>query len=319
MLSSTVPAPNASALHPHTYQILYGKPPDEAERLEVKPVIHSNVINTMRTVLVESITLGTRASIVATEALSQFDALADDVELTPTEGALIKALWEDPGVLQTWDRRAEYQVVESIKDFFNDLERISVVGYVPTEKDMLLSRVRTSGIITETYDIDATIFEMYDVGGQRNERKKWIHCFDNVTAVIFVAALSEYNQKLFEDTATNRMIEALDLFEEIASSPFFVKSSMLLFLNKKDLFGEKICKVPINDTPAFADYDGGPDYDNGVAYFVNQFKTRFAKGGGDREMYNHCTCATDTENVKVVFGVCKSVILQNSLKESGFM
>ena len=54
------------------------------------------------------------------------------------------------------------------------------------------------------YEIDGSTFEMYDVGGQRNERKKWIHCFDNVTAVIFVAALSEYDQCLFEDASTNR-------------------------------------------------------------------------------------------------------------------
>ena len=80
---------------------------------------------------------------------------------------------------------------------------------------MLLARVRTSGIVTESYEIDNVIFEMYDVGGQRNERKKWIHCFDNVTAVIFVGAISEYNQKLFEDTSTNRMVEALDLYEEV--------------------------------------------------------------------------------------------------------
>ena len=47
---------------------------------------------------------------------------------------------------------------------------------------------------------------MYDVGGQRNERKKWIHCFDGVTAVIFVVGLSEYDQCLVEDGVTNRMV-----------------------------------------------------------------------------------------------------------------
>ena len=273
----------------------------------------------MRTIVAESVALGTKSSILNVEALSTFGAMTDDCELTAERGAVVKALWEDPGIIQTWGRRAEYQVVESIKDFFVDLDRISVDGYIPTEKDMLLSRVRTSGIITETYDIDKSIFEMYDVGGQRNERKKWIHCFESVTAVIFVAALSEYNQKLFEDHSANRMIEALDLFEEIASSSYFMKSSLLLFLNKKDLFQEKISAVPINDTPQFADYMGGADYDKGVAYFVKQFKNRFEKHGGDRELYHHCTCATDTKNVEVVFGVCKKVILENSLKESGFM
>ena len=58
----------------------------------------------------------------------------------------------------------------------------------------LRTRVRTSGIVEEKYIIDEVTFVMYDVGGQRNERKKWIHCFDNVTAVIFVAAVSEYDQ-----------------------------------------------------------------------------------------------------------------------------
>lgn len=61
-----------------------------------------------------------------------------------------------------------------------------------------------AGIVVDKYEIEGTTFEMYDVGGQRNERKKWIHCFDNVTAVIYVAALSEYNQGMFEDANTNR-------------------------------------------------------------------------------------------------------------------
>ena len=86
---------------------------------------------------------------------------------------------------------------------------------------------------------------MYDVGGQRNERKKWIHCFEGVTAVIFVAAISEYDQTLFEADSVNRMVEALDLFEEICGIPYFVDSSIILFLNKCDLFEEKVRTVPI--------------------------------------------------------------------------
>jgi len=86
---------------------------------------------------------------------------------------------------------------------------------------------------------------MFDVGGQRNERKKWIHCFENVTAVLFVASISDYNQTLYEDEKTNRMMEALSLFEEICNSRWFKNTAMILFLNKRDIFAEKIKQVEI--------------------------------------------------------------------------
>jgi len=40
---------------------------------------------------------------------------------------------------------------------------------------------------------------MFDVGGQRSERKKWIHCFENVNALLFLVAISGYDQCLAED------------------------------------------------------------------------------------------------------------------------
>ena len=50
---------------------------------------------------------------------------------------------------------------------------------------------------------------MVDVGGQRSERRKWIHCFENVTSIIFLVALSEYDQILFEsdNEARRRILE----------------------------------------------------------------------------------------------------------------
>lgn len=46
-----------------------------------------------------------------------------------------------------------------------------------------------------------SVRSMFDVGGQRSERKKWIHCFENVTSIIFCVALSEYDQVLLEESS----------------------------------------------------------------------------------------------------------------------
>ena len=234
-------------------------------------------------------------------------------------GSAIQALWADPGIRKTWDRQAEFQIVESVKYYFNEIERIMGEGYVATQQDMLLARVRTSGIVTERYVIDSKSFEMYDVGGQRNERKKWIHCFDDVTAVIFVAALSEYDQMLFEDSSTNRMTEAVELFEEICNNRYFESSSMILFLNKKDLFEEKIRSVHIGSQEPFRDFEasfGAEDYyDQGVNYFLKKFLD--VNRNPERVVYNHVTCATDSDNVKVVFNATKDIIMRKNFEEVG--
>jgi len=170
--------------------------------------------------------------------------------------------------------------------------------------------------------IDGVPFEMYDVGGQRNERKKWIHCFDDVTAVIFVAALSEFDQVLFEDATTNRMTEAVQLFADICNNKYFVKSSMILFLNKKDLFEDKIKNIHIGSQPAFADFDGvfgAPDYyDRGVKYFLTKF-IEVNENPDGRVIYHLATCATDTKNVEIVFNSCKDIILRGNMQDTGFM
>jgi len=95
---------------------------------------------------------------------------------------------------------------------------------------------------------------MFDVGGQRSERKKWIHCFENVTAIIFLVAISAYDQVLVEDETVNRMQEALTLFDSICNSKWFVKTSIILFLNKIDIFKEKLLTSPLNQF--FPDFDG---------------------------------------------------------------
>ena len=77
-----------------------------------------------------------------------------------------------------YDNRAKYQLNDSTKYFIERVADIQKIGYLPTAQDVLRSRVRTTGIVETSFVIDDNTFKMFDVGGQRNERKKWIHCFE---------------------------------------------------------------------------------------------------------------------------------------------
>merc|ERR1712115_542100 len=123
---------------------------------------------------------------------------------------------------------AKFQFPDSGPYFFDRMDALIADGYIPTQQDVLRSRVRTTGIVESSFQIDGNDFKMFDVGGQRNERKKWIHCFENVTSVLFVAAISAYDQVLFEDEEKNRMEEALELFEEISCNEWFEDTAMIL-------------------------------------------------------------------------------------------
>jgi len=90
---------------------------------------------------------------------------------------------------------------------------------------------------------------------------------------------------------------------------------MILFLNKRDLFGEKITKVPL--TVCFPDYDGENTYEAGAEFLKNQFE---AKNHNDEKVvYTHITCATDTDNIAAVFNAVKDIIIRQSLNEAGLM
>jgi guanine nucleotide-binding protein G(i) subunit alpha len=146
---------------------------------------------------------------------------------------------------------------------------------------------------------------MTDVGGQRSERRKWMHCFAEVTSVIFVVAMSEYDLKLAEDNETNRMFESLKLFKDIINSKWFTNTAMILFLNKKDLFAEKILRSDLS--VCFPDYKGGPNYEKASRFMEKKFNA--LNKNPNRQIYTHFTCATDTGNVRVVFTAVQGIIL----------
>ena len=154
---------------------------------------------------------------------------------------------------------------------------------------------------------------LIDVGGQRSERKKWFHCFEGVNAVLFVVAMSEYDQPLKENKDVNRMQESIKLFASICDVIWFAKSAMLLFLNKKDVFDEKMKHSPL--TQCFPEHTEGSYDTNAAAHYISEVFVRANKL--DREVYRHFTCAKDSQNISVVFHVCIDTIIQNNLKFCG--
>jgi guanine nucleotide-binding protein subunit alpha len=134
------------------------------------------------------------------------------------------------------------------------MDRIFDPEYVPNDQDVLCTRVKTTSITETLFKVGDLTYCMVDVGGLRSERKKWMQCFEHVTAIIFMVAISEYDQVLFEDESVNRMGESITLFQSICDMPCFKKTSTILFMNKTDIFKNKLKKSPLKDY--FPDYQG---------------------------------------------------------------
>jgi hypothetical protein len=242
--------------------------------------------------------------------------MKEDDDISPEIVADIMALWRDPGIQATYEKRSQFQLMDSAQYFLERVETIAPANYVPTEQDVLRTRVRTTGIVENNFEIEGVEYKMFDVGGQRSERKKWLHCFEGVTAVLFVAAVSEFDQTCFEDDETNRVHEALNLFEEICNNQWFKSTSMILFLNKRDLLHVKLQRgILVKDF--FPDFFGENSLNVVASFFTEKFVSLNRRL--DKRIYTHVTCATDTGNVAAVFNAVKDIILQKQLSGAGLV
>jgi len=286
------------------------------ERASYKSIVYNNVVKAMRDIIRGAETLG--VPLENKEAATRLVGGGEEYFSGPLSDDIasdIKLLWKDKGVQESYRRSAEYQLIDSAHYYFDNIERLAAPDYVPTVDDVLRSRAKTTGIIEIEFDVAGTRFRMVDVGGQRSERKKWMHCFQEVTTVIFCVALSEYDLKLQEDDSTNRMHESLKLFKEICNSKWFIDTSMILFLNKRDIFGEKIVQVDLN--VCFNDYTGGKDFEKALAFIQDKFISQ--NENPQKIIYPHTTCATDTNNITVVFNAVKDIILRKALDSAGII
>uniref|UniRef100_A0A0E0HCU1 Guanine nucleotide-binding protein alpha subunit n=1 Tax=Oryza nivara TaxID=4536 RepID=A0A0E0HCU1_ORYNI len=283
--------------HPNTLRtknikLLFQTGFDEAELRSYTSVIHANVYQTIK-ILYEG-----------AKELSQVESDSSKYVISPDNQEIGEKLSDIDGTL-------DYPLLN--KELVLDVKRLWQDPAI--QEDVLYARVRTNGVVQIQFSPvgenkrGGEVYRLYDVGGQRNERRKWIHLFEGVNAVIFCAAISEYDQMLFEDETKNRMMETKELFDWVLKQRCFEKTSFILFLNKFDIFEKKIQKVPLSVCEWFKDYQpiapGKQEVEHAYEFVKKKFEELYFQSSKpdrvDRVFKIYRTTALDQKLVKKTF------------------
>ncbi|KAK8726245.1 hypothetical protein OTU49_010167 [Cherax quadricarinatus] len=263
-------------------------------------------------------------------------------------------LWSDAGIQEVYSQQHRFQLIDCAKYFLDKVDVVKQPDYEPTIQDILHSRRRTTDIqkiefevkVPKKYGGGSLNFWMYDVGGQRGERKKWIQVFDGIQAVLFLVSTSCFDLVIREDEETNRLQESINIFRSMWNSRFLKYSGFIVFLNKQDILKEKVTHGRTRIAEYFPEYNNykllskdrdsqeNEEYLRARCFIRDKFidiskqvvkreGRRLAPGlqpqddWPARECYCHFTTATDTNNVRIVFEDVHNMIIMWNLSEIG--
>ncbi|KAJ7242250.1 heterotrimeric G-protein alpha subunit, GPA1-like protein [Mycena rebaudengoi] len=291
--------------------LLHPPGPTDRERSVYREVIFSNITLSMRAVLEAmpalEISLSPQNDARRTAILSLPEMIEADIRRRH------RGLWCDPDVKEAIRRRNEFQLSESAAYYFNAIDRIAAVDYVPSDQDILRCRVKASaGLILNIPHRSASLNTNLRPSGQLSDGKKWLHYLENVKAILFCADLTQYDQMLYEDESVNRIQEALTLFDSICNSRWFVKMNIILFLNIDGL-ADKLLWSPLADY--FSDYAGGDNYDAACDYLLHRFVS-LNQSAATKQIYAHYMSTTDGQQLKIA---TQDILLQLHLREAGLL
>ena len=177
---------------------------------------------------------------------------------------IVKDLCNDLAIATTFSEEKERLVEYNLDYFLRHIDRIFEPNYIPTQEDILHIYIPTKRTIEFELDRDKMKMRKWpkchdsikfiDMGGLRSERRKWIHCFKQVGAIVFLASLSEYDQMMYGNQNITRLDESIALFQTVMD--WFEYSSFILFLNKMDIFKQKIMYSDSHLSKYYSDFNG---------------------------------------------------------------
>ncbi|KAH8097053.1 G-alpha-domain-containing protein [Cristinia sonorae] len=245
-------------------------------------------------------------------------------------------LWSDPTIKRLLTAMSIR--LEDMGGFFLDsIERVASPRYVPTDDDILRARLKTLGVTEYRFNIKeeqrlglgsiTREWRIFDVGGQRSLRCKriiqkqdgaaWAPFFDDVNAILFLAAISAFDQALAEDPGVNRLEDSVLLWKSICSNPLLSQTNIVLFLNKID-----ILKAKLDSGVRFADhivsYGNRPNDVESTSHYLRRKFAQIHKehSSAGRSFYCHFTTVTDPKSTQHILVDLQDTVVRKNLAQS---
>ncbi|KAJ7735552.1 guanine nucleotide binding protein, alpha subunit [Mycena maculata] len=237
----------------------------------------------------------------------------------------MQRLWGHP-MVRTILASQGIRLHESAGFFLDDLDTICAPRYVPTDDHVLRARLKTLGVsehrmrLTDPQGGITRQFHIFDVGGQRSMRPKWVPYFDDVDAIIFLAPISAFDQALAEDPRINRLADSVELWTAVISNKLLQNTNVILFLNKVDIMQAKLTSG-IKLVEYCPTYGRRPnDFDSASRFLKKQFSTILKQSSpSPRIFYCHLTNVIDVKSTTYVLAGIKDQMMRFNLKESNLI
>ncbi|TDL27760.1 G-alpha-domain-containing protein [Rickenella mellea] len=231
----------------------------------------------------------------------------------------IHALWQDKAVKDAvWNRKVN--LVDSAEFFLNHVHRVSRRDYVPSDDDIVRARLRTVGVQEHRINFEASLDSgrdllVFDVGGSRTSRAAWPAYFDDVHAIIFLAPINCFDEKLAEDPRVNRLEDSFLLWKSVCANKLLSSAQLILFLNKMDLLDQKL-KAGVKVKHYLTSF---ADRSNDRATVSKYLKNKFMdicrqESPSPRTPQVHLTSVVDTITTAHTLGYVQDSILKTHLR-----
>ncbi|KAJ3271558.1 hypothetical protein HDV01_006520 [Terramyces sp. JEL0728] len=267
-------------------KIIYGKGFGAEEKEATKALIRKSIWNSIITLINESKVNTENSQLI----LKMAEPSNPKINVIPLDvQTAVLDVWNNPTIQTSFEKSSVPPTL-----FMPHINRIYDEAYIATDLDILNLRTVTQNVSETVFVVNKENMHFFDVSGLLHHRKVWLNYFDNVNSVLFVISLAAYDQVLVEDEKTNRMVDSIELFHELVEEKLLAKPQFILFMNKKDLYEQKVKKSKI--VKYFPDYEGKA---GSVSQGINFFKAKFTNEV-NRSIFTHVTCCTDTSSMKII-------------------